>query len=95
MLPTDAAERKKHPIYSGVLSYFPDALAAVARVSYDGNEQHHPNTPLHWDKSKSQDHEDAMMRHAIEGKDDLYARAQMAWRALAWLQKGIEEENKT
>jgi len=91
-LPTDASERKKIPLFTGCFAYFSDALAAVAKVSYDGNEQHHPGTPLHWDRAKSMDESDAMMRHAIEGQNDLYARAQMAWRALAWLQKGIEED---
>ena len=91
VFPEDAEERKKFPMYTGLVCYFPDALAAVARVSFDGNEQHHPGSPLHWDRSKSKDEPDAMMRHAIEGRTDLYKRAQGAWRALAWLQKGIEE----
>ena len=50
---TDAAERKKYPIYSGVLGYFPAALAQVARVSYFGNEQHSPGEPLHWARGKT------------------------------------------
>src|SRR3990167_5525973 len=54
-LPTDPVERKKYPIASGVLDYFPDAIAAIAYVSWVGNNQHHPNTPLHWDRSKSAD----------------------------------------
>ena len=45
-LPTDPKERKKIPIYSGVLKYFPDAIAAVAAVSFAGNEQHNPGEPL-------------------------------------------------
>ena len=39
-LPTDAKERKNLPIASGVLDYFPKALAEVARVSKVGNDQH-------------------------------------------------------
>ena len=35
-LPTDSLERKAIPIYSGVIKYFPDALAAVAKVSQRG-----------------------------------------------------------
>lgn len=85
-LPQDAAERKRIPLYRGLVCYFPDALAAVARVSFDGNEQHHPGTPLHWDRSKSTDEEDALLRHLFEGE-----WAQVAWRALAKLQKHIEE----
>ena len=86
-LPTDAAERKAIPIYSGVVKYFPDALAAVAKVSYKGNQQHHPDKPLHWDRSKSTDELDALMRHVVEGDWD-----KVAWRALAHLQKEIENE---
>ena len=92
LLPEDAAERKTYPIYRGLFRYFPDALAAVAHVSWVGNEQHHPGTDLHWDKSKSSDEPDAMLRHVLEGEDDLHARAQAAWRALAWLQRGIDEQ---
>ncbi len=87
-LPTDAEERKRIPIYSGVLNYFPDALAAVATVSKIGNEQHHPGQPLHWDKSKSQDHLDALLRHILDGDWD-----KVAWRALAHLQTHLEKEH--
>ena len=83
--------RKEIPVYTGVLKYFPDALKYVAIVSKAGNDQHHPEKPLHWDKAKSTDEPDAMLRHVMEGEDDLHARAQAAWRALAWLQRGIEE----
>ncbi len=41
-LPKEAAQRKAIPIASGVLGYFPDAIAAVAECSQKGNEQHHP-----------------------------------------------------
>ena len=88
-LPSDAKARKAIPIYSGCIRYFPDALAAVAQLSQEGNEQHNPGTPLHWDRSKSGDELDAMMRHIIEG--DWRA---VAWRALAHLQKYIEAEQE-
>ena len=35
-LPTDASERKQIPIYTGFIRYFPDAIAAVAKVSLVG-----------------------------------------------------------
>jgi hypothetical protein len=93
-LPIDAANRKKKPVYSGVIKYFPDALIGVAEVSYDGNEQHNPGQPLHWDRSKSKDQRDALVRHLIESDPDtgegLYAAKQVAWRALADLQLKIE-----
>lgn len=84
-LPEDAQQRKSIPLYSGVFSYFPDALAEVAKVSKKGNEQHHPDKPLHWDKSKSTDHLDALLRHIID--EDWGA---VAWRALAHLQTEID-----
>jgi hypothetical protein len=86
VLPTDAAERKTYPIYSGCINYFPDALALIAKRSYEGNQQHHPDKPLHWDRSKSADELDAMIRHIIEGEWDA-----VAWRGLAHLQREINK----
>ena len=95
-LPKSAADRKTHPIASGVLDYFPDAIAAIAHVSYKGNEQHNPGKPLHWDRSKSGDEADALMRHFVErgtlDTDGMRHSAKVAWRALAMLQKEIEAE---
>ena len=51
----NAKERKERPVFTGVLKYFPDAIMEVARVSLQGNKQHHPDKPLHWDRSKSTD----------------------------------------
>lgn len=94
MLPTDPKARKNVPIATGVLDYFPDALAAVAEVSRIGNEQHNPGKPLHWDRSKSTDEADALMRHFVErgtiDSDGSRHSAKVAWRALALLQKEIE-----
>ena len=86
ILPNNAQERKKYPMYSGLLNYFPDALAMVAKCSYDGNQQHHPDKPLHWDKSKSYDELDALVRHICEGEWE-----KVAWRALANLQRKIDD----
>lgn len=95
---TDKQARKDTPIYSGVLMYFPDAIAAVAQASFAGNEQHNPGTPLHWDRSKSGDELDALARHLMEaGKmdvDGIRHSAKVAWRALANLQKEIENEHR-
>jgi len=89
-------KRKQLPVYSGVLKYFPDALAEVSKVSRAGNEQHHPDKPLHWDRSKSTDELDALTRHLLEaGKidtDGIRHSAKIAWRALAHLQKEIEND---
>lgn len=65
-LTTDKQERKRTPIFSGVIAYFPLALAAVARVSWIGNEQHNPGEPLHWARGKSADHLDAAIRHLTD-----------------------------
>jgi len=93
----DAKWRKERPLVTGVLDYFPDALLEVAYCSYKGNEQHNPGTPLHWDRSKSQDEADACGRHLLErGKldsDGVRHSAKAAWRALANLQKEIENES--
>ena len=94
MLPTDPNARKHVPIHSGVLNYFPRALAAVAVVSMIGNEQHNPGKPLHWDRSKSGDELDALTRHLMEAgtfdSDGLRHSAKVAWRALANLEKELE-----
>jgi hypothetical protein len=97
-MPRDAAERKNAPVYSGVLRYFPDALVAVAQLSKKGNDQHNPGKPLHWDRTKSQDEGDALMRHLLEAgtfdTDGIRHSAKVAWRALALLQKELEQAPK-
>ena len=97
MLPKEAKARKSVPIYSGVLMYFPDAIAEVAILSRIGNEQHNPGAPLHWDRSKSGDEKDALVRHLMEAgtvdTDGVRHSAKVAWRALANLQKEIEDAN--
>lgn len=94
-LPTEAAERKKFPVVTGVLDYFPDAIVAVAEVSRVGNDQHNPGQPLHWDKTKSTDHADCVGRHLIDrgtiDVDGIRHSAKMAWRALALLQTEIDK----
>ena len=95
-LPTDPKERKKHPVATGVLDYFPDALVAIAHVSWAGNEQHNPGEPLHWARGKSMDQDDTIIRHFLQrgtrDSDGLRHSAKMAWRALALLQLEIEGE---
>lgn len=95
-LPTEAKARKALPVCTGVLDYFPDALAAVAEVSKKGNDQHNPGQPLHWAKEKSTDHADCIVRHLLErgtiDTDGGRHSAKVAWRALALLQTEIEAE---
>jgi len=91
-------DRKKIPVYSGVLNYFPDAIKEVARCSYKGNKQHNPHKRLHWDRSKSGDELDALARHLLQvgtfDNDGIRHSAKVAWRALANLQKEIENDTK-
>ena len=95
ILPTDPKERKDIPITTGVLDYFPLAIAEVAKCSKAGNDQHNPGQPMHWAKGKSTDHADCIPRHLIDrgafDTDGIRHSAKLAWRALALLQ--IELEN--
>ena len=90
--------RKDYPVWTGVINYFPDALMEESRVSKIGNEQHHKGKPLHWDKTKSMDHLDALTRHLIQAKEDdidgVSHLAKVAWRALAALQTKLEKHEK-
>ena len=99
MLVTDPKERKATPIATGVLDYFPLALAEIARVSKAGNDQHNPGQPLHWDKTKSLDHADCIIRHLIErgtiDTDGMRHSAKVAWRALALLQTELENDSNS
>jgi dATP/dGTP diphosphohydrolase len=94
-LPSDSRARKEVPICTGVLDYFPKALAAVARLSKKGNDKHNPGQPLHWSRDKSTDHADCLIRHQLDrGKIDpetgLLHEVMVAWRALAQLEIALE-----
>jgi hypothetical protein len=95
-LPTDAAERKAAPMAEGLLWYFPNALAEVARVSKAGNEQHNAGQPMHHARGKSTDHADCILRHLVDAgtvdTDGQRHTAKVAWRALAMLQEELERE---
>lgn len=95
-LPAESNARKATPVVTGVLDYFPAAIAAVARVSKAGNDKHNPGEKLHHSRGKSTDHADAIGRHLMErgGIDpDTGERhsAELAWRALANLQQELED----
>ena len=98
-LPTEPKDRKNYPIATGVVDYFPDALIALAELSYKGNQQHNPGQPLHWAREKSTDHPDCLLRHFVErGKidtDGVRHSTKVAWRALALLQLEIENAQQT
>ncbi|MGE0367062.1 MAG: hypothetical protein AB7Q00_15140 [Phycisphaerales bacterium] len=105
-LPTDSDERKEIPLFSGPFSYFPAALAGVARVCKAGNDKHNPGEPLHWARGKSTDEADCVLRHMMD-VNDMVARSNRegfvdgdmilaeasaaCWRVLAWSQKLHEQ----
>lgn len=97
-LPQDSKARKETPICTGVLDYFPKALAAVARLSKAGNDKHNPGQPLHWAREKSTDHADCIIRHMMErGTVDEFGilhEVSVAWRALAQLEVALEKAGK-
>lgn len=95
-LPEDDATRNEYPMADGLLDYFPNALAEVARLSHIATQQHHPDRPMHWDRTKSLDHRNKIVRHLIDsGKFDkrgIRHSVMVAWRALAMLQEELERD---
>ena len=86
---TDPTERKAIPIHTTLFKYWPDAVAALAECCVVGGAQHGQEvSELHWDRSRSGNELDAMMRHVID-KD----WEQVAWRAMANLEKQLEKEH--
>ena len=88
-------KRKEHPVFSGVLKYFPDALMEISKCSLQGQLQHNPDKPLAWDRTKSSDDLDALTRHLLQAgemdEDGILHSTKVAWRSLANLQKELEE----
>lgn len=85
------SERKAVPLAS-LFDYFPNAMVEIARVIDDGQRQH--NTGGKWDRSKSNDHRNSLMRHLLQwgtlDKDGRPHTAKVAVRALMALE--IESE---
>lgn len=99
----DSATRKRYPLTTGLLDYFPDACLATAEVSYVGNMKHNPGEAMHHSRGKSNDHADCIGRHLVErGGFDVVVlggvkyrirhSAALAWRAMALLQEELEAE---
>jgi hypothetical protein len=79
---------------SDLFTEFAPALAAVAQVSWHGNEKHNPGQPLHHARGKSMDHPDCIARHHVErgGFDGgMRHSACKLWRALAAWQEQLED----
>ena len=96
MLTKDKEERKTIPLFRGLFRYFPDALAAVAQLSFIGNEQHNPGQEMFDNREKSNDDYDCALRHMLEAEDvdhdGVIHATKVAWRALRALQKILEEQ---
>ena len=104
----DVQNLKIHfPVMAGFLDYFPDAVMAVAEVSFLGDAKHNKDNTsgvVFWNRGKSGDEADAIVRHLLQrGQwDTLEMRdgttrkvrhsALAAWRAMANLQKEIEAD---
>lgn len=94
-------DNKNFPMFEGLLKYFPNALRQVSNLSLVANNQHNPGKPLHWDKSKSTDEKDALLRHLTEiakGNDydddgQLHA-VKVAWRGLSNLERYLTKDEK-
>jgi len=96
--PNKHQQRKETPIFSGFIKYFPKAIREVAHLSFVGNQQHNPNEPTHWDKTKSTDHLDALLRHLADHSegittddDGILHATKIAWRAMANLEIELEK----
>lgn len=99
VLPTDAATRNRLPLCTGVIDYFPLAIAAIADCSLRANEQHNPGEWMHWARGKSTEHADKILKHLVDrgltDADGIRHSAKLAWRALALLQTELEEAGGT
>lgn len=95
-LPDGDAARKALPLATGCLDYFPKALLAVAQLSQIAMDQHNPGKPLFWDRTKSKDEDNCLIRHFADrgtrDTDKVRHRVKVAWRALASLQKEMEAD---
>ena len=96
-LPTDPTVRKSLPIWTGVIQYFPDVWAEIAKVSQVGNDQHNPGEPLHWARDKSVDQMNTAFRHLLDyaagqrlDTDGTLHLAKAIWRLCAECQVDIE-----
>ena len=95
----------KPKIWQGVLNYFPLALAEVSKVSEDGAIKHEnplPDKGFMVDRYTVLGFNDAIARHLLaltegevnEDDNGAYHRAQIAWNALASLEKILREKEE-
>ena len=100
-LPTDRDARNALPIWDGLMMYFPDVWAEIAKVSVLGNKQHNLGAKLFWNRDVSTDHLNKVMRHCLDhgtgnvlDTDGTFHMAKAVWRACAELQLAIEAKRK-
>lgn len=101
-LPTGYAERKNdYPLYDFMFGYFPDAWLEVVKVAVEGNKQHNPGTPVHWERGKSMDQMNTAFRHLFDhgtgqkmDTDGCRHLAKTVWRLMAQIQLEVEAERK-
>jgi hypothetical protein len=91
---------KEDRIFSGVVGYFPNALAAIGRWSAAANEKHNPGEPMHWAFPKSTAHLDAAMSHLtqagrVDPETGVPHLVNAAWRVLAALETSLIEAGAT
>jgi len=87
VFPEDDAERAKYPIGTFITEYFPNALAALAKHSWESNEKHNPGEPVHWAKDKSIGNIDRVFRHLIDNE-----KVHAAWRLLELIEREITKQ---
>src|SRR3546814_10217431 len=95
-LPDDATKRLEYPMADGLLDYFPNALAEVSRLSHAATKQHHPDKPMHWDRSKSTDHRSKIMRHLVDaGRSEEHTSELQSLMRISYAVFCLKKKNKT
>jgi hypothetical protein len=99
VLPENDSERGEILLATGLIDYFPNACAEVARHSAKSNAKHNPNQPMHWARDKSTDHRNKIARHLVDAggfdKDGNRHSVALAWRGLAQLEDELIAEGAT
>lgn len=91
----DSASRKLAPVHAGFMRYFPNGMKAIACMSRMANAKHNPGEELGWSWNRSDDHEDCVARHSLDGTKldefNLPHIVARGWRAMAALEKALVE----
>lgn len=98
-LPSDRDARNAIPVWDGVIAYFPDVWAEIAKVSVVGNKQHNLGAAkLYFNREVSTDHLNKVMRHNLDHEagneldtDGTFHLAKACWRQLAKFQVALEQ----